>query len=326
MSRQRRAALGLATVLLVGACAAPLPVPDPDPEPLVVQPAMTEAQADRIMADFAAVLATADGSTDTSALDTRLTGPALALRLNEYALRTSGLTEEVTAIPTAAQTVVVPATDAWPRTLMAVTEPPADLQAPLLLAFTQEGPRDRYRLWAWVRLFPGVTTPPFARADVGAAPIAPDSADLAMSPEGVLLGYLDLLTSGDASEYATVFLPDPLRDGIVGTRTAYTELVGDNGTLVETYNPAGEGVQAIGTYDGGAIVVGAIETVTTITLSDSTLTLGGEVAAMLGRTTVETSLAFTWLSVVAFHVPPAGSTDPVEVLGAEHTLTSVTGE
>ena len=51
-----------------------------------------------------------------------------------------------------------------------------------------------------------------------------------------------------------------------------------------------------------------------------------EIAAMLGRTTVETSLAFTWLSVVAFRVPPAGSPDPVEVLGAEHTLTSVTGE
>ena len=326
MSRRRVAALALAPALLLGACAAPLPVPEPDPAPLVVQPAMTADQADRVIADFSRVLATADGSTDTSALDSRLTGPALALRLNEYALRTSGLTEDVTAIPEAAQTVVVPATDVWPRTLMAVTESPADLQAPLLLAFTQASPRDQFRLWAWVRLFPGVTTPQFAQPDLGAAPVAPDSTTLARSPETVMVGYLDLLTNGDASEYATAFLPDPLRDGIVGTRTAYTELVGDNGSLVETYNPAGDGLQSIGTFDGGAVVVGAFETVTTITLSDSTLTLDGEIAAMLGRTTVETSLAFTWLSVVAFRVPPAGSTDPVEVLGAEHTLTSVTGE
>ena len=325
MSR-RHAAPALVLALVLAGCAAPLPVPDPEPKPLVVQPAMTADQANRVIADFARVLATADGSTDPTVLDARLTGPARDLRLNEYALRTAGLTEGVTAIPATAQTVVVPATDQWPRTMMAVTEPPADLQAPLLLAFTQAEPRDQFRLWAWVRLFPGVTTPSFAKPELGAAPVPVDSAVLTMSPDAVLAGYLDLLTNGDASPNATAFRPDPLRDGIAATRTAYTELVGENGTLVETYSPTGGELQAIGTFDGGAIVVGAFETVTTISLSDSTLTLGGEVAALLGKSTVETSLAFTWLSIVAFHVPPAGSTDPVEVLGAEHTLTSVMGE
>ena len=62
------------------------------------------------------------------------------------------------------------------------------------------------------------------------------------------------------------------------------------------------------------------------TLADSVLTLGDQTAALLGKSTVTSSVAFTWLSVVAFAVPPAGSSDPIEVLGAEHSRIGVTGE
>lgn len=320
---RRLTALVLAVLVLAG-CTTELPPVVADPPPASPPPALTVAQAERVVADFSRVLGVSDGAPSSEGLEERMTGPALGLRLTEYALRRSGLTEDVTTIPERMQTFAVPATTQWPRTFMAVTEQPPDLQPPLLLAFTQEDPRAAYRLWAWVRLFPGISTPALAQPEVGSAEVAPT--DLVLRPAEVLLAYLDLLGNGDASEHAGLFLPDPLRDGITATRAAYTELVGENGTLVETYNPVGEGLRMIGTYDGGAIVFGGLETVTTITLTDSTLTLGGDVAAMLGRDTVETSLAFTWQSVVAFHVPAAGSDQPIQVLGAEHTLASVTGE
>ena len=183
-------------------------------------------------------------------------------------------------------------------------------------------PRAPYQLWSWARLFPGTQTPSTAQPAVGSPEVAPDQ--LAVPPAEVLPRYADVLTQGDASPHAATFAPDPLRAGILATRDAFVGVVQGNGTLTETYAPA-EGPHVVSTADGGAIVVGTVQTVTTIALQDSTLTIGDQTAVLLGKDVVASNLAITWLSVVAFAVPPAGSTEPVRVLGAEHSRTQVTG-
>ncbi len=312
--------------LVLAGCSTPLPTPEPDAVPVTAQSAVSAEQVDDVLADLAATLEAADAVPQADLLDPRVTGPARAIREAEYVLRLAGDPDAITPIPQAAQTIIAPATQAWPRTVMVVTEPPEDLQAPLLLTLVQDSPRDQYRLWSWSRLFPGVEMPATAQPEIGSAPVEVDADTLAVPPDEVVARYVDVLTQGDASEFVGAFTEDPLRAGIVALRDALSAGVVDKGTLTETYQPYDTGPHAIATADGGAIVVGAVQTVTTITLVDSTLTIGDETASLLGRQTVASNLAITWLSVVVFAVPPAGSEEPVQVLGAEHSRTQVTGE
>ncbi|WP_199423707.1 hypothetical protein [Actinotalea solisilvae] len=321
-----RAAVLAATALVLAACSTPLPEPQPDAVPAALPPAVTTEQVEDVMADLSTVLAEADAATEATLLDPRVTGPAREIRAVEYLLARAGDPAALTPVPAAAQTVVAPTTDTWPRTVMVVTEPPADLQPPLLLTLVQDAPREQYRLWSWARLFPGVEMPATAQPEVGSAPLAVDADTLAVPPAEVVTRYVDLLTNGTASPYLGTFSDDPLRAGIAGTRTAFAGVVGANGTLTETYAPLDSGPYAIATADGGAIVVGGFRTVTTISLSDSTLTLGDQTAALLGTSTVASNLVIGWLSVVAFAVPPEGSTEPVRVLGGEHSRIQVQGQ
>jgi hypothetical protein len=321
--------MGFAAGLLLGltACAAPLPEPHPDAVPAALPPALSTEQVDTILDEVAATLEQADAAGSAELLEPRVDGVANRIRTAEYTLAAAGDPDALTPIPADAQTLVVPTTDTWPRTVMVVTEPPEDLQAPLLLVLMQSEPRAQYELQAWARLFPGVQTPLTTQPEIGSDPVATDEGGLLASPEAVVSQYLDVLTNGAESEYVAAFTEDPLRAGIVATRDAFTQSASVNGgSLTETYQPADTGPYAIATADGGAIVVGVIETLTTITLADSVLTLGDQTAALLGKNTVTKSVAFTWLSVVAFAVPPAGSSEPIEVLGAEHSRVGVTGE
>ena len=165
-----------------------------------------------------------------------------------------------------------------------------------------------------------------AQPEVGSAPVDPDSAELVASPNQVVAEYLDVLTNRDKSPYLAAFTDDPLRQAIWQTRDAFVGVVGANGTLAETYQPAQAGVRALATADGGALVVGTFKTTTTIALVDSTLKIGDQTAALLGTDTVASNLSIVWLSVVAFKVPPAGSDAQIQVLGAEHSRIEVTGQ
>ena len=324
MTRVRAVALST-TVLFLAGCSVPLPTPAPDALPAAMQPAMSVEQAEDIVAEVSASLADADAALSVDVPGPRVTGPAATIRSFQYLLVTAGLADALTVIPSGAQTLVLPTTDEWPRTVMVVTEPPEDLQAPLLLTLVQTEPRAPYQLWSWVRLFPGVQTPALAQPELGSAPVAPDAPEFAVSPTEVLAQYVDVLTNRDASPYAAAFTADPLRQGIAKTKDAFVAVVGANGSLTETYQPDAAGTYSMATADGGAIVVGTVRTVTTITLVDSTLKIGDQTAAILGTDTLKSSLAITWLSVVAFAVPPVGSDAPIQVLGAEHSRIEVTG-
>lgn len=326
MSRPTRAVLvALAAALVVGGCATPLPEPSPEPPPAEPQPALAVEQVERVLTDLRGVLDTADAAQDAALLEPRLTGPALTIRKAEYVLAPDDSTEGITPLPTDVQNVVVAATDEWPKVLMAVTEPPEDLRPPLLVTLVQNEPRAQYRLWSWVRLFPGIDVPATLQPVVGSAPVDPD-ADLVVPLADLTAAYVDVLTQGDESGYAALFPEDPLRTGIVQTKAGYTELVEGNGSLSETYQPVDGAPAAVTTADGGVLAVHAFTTTTVITLDDSTLTLGDETATLLGAETVEESLTITHLSTVAFHVPLAADGAQVTVLGAEHVPVEVSGE
>lgn len=327
MNRRAAAVAGaVAATLALAACAPPLPTPQPDAVPAAVQPALTTDQIEDVLADLGTTLADADAAFTPEMLDARVTGPARTTRQVQYALAAAEA-GTMTTIPTEAQTIIDPATDTWPRTVMVVTQAPEDLRAPLLLTLVQNSPREQFQMWSWVRLFPGVQMPATTQPEVGSATVPLDADTVAVPPAEVMVRYLDVLTNGEASPHAASFVADdPLRAQMAGVRTGYSSLLTDKGSLTETYQGIESGPYTIATADGGAIVVAGLQTVTSITLVDSTLSPTNPAAALLGKPTVASTLTIVWLSTVAFGVPPAGSTDPVTVLGAEHSAIQVTGE
>ncbi|GAA2727251.1 hypothetical protein [Cellulomonas aerilata] len=332
-TRATGVALALVAALGLTGCSPELPVPVPAAAPAVPPPVTTIEQTDRILQDVGAVLTAGDAALSAADLPRRLSGPALAVRTAEYAVASAtGGARPVTAVPVAAQTLVVPSTTQWPRTQIVVTEQPDDLTSPRLLVLRQDTPRAAYTLWGWARLLPGAQMPPTATPAVGSAPLAADEPGLVATPTDVVAQYADVLSNGDASAFAAGFAaPDPYRQQIEAGRARYQGVVAEGtGTFTETYAPVPDQLFAHATADGGALVVAGMTTSSTLAVTGSSLAVPPELAAVSGGAlpagaVLRNNLAFTYTDVVVFYVPPAGAGTPVRVLGAEHFFTSASG-
>ena len=329
-STRLRAALGGALVLGLAACSTPLPQAHPDPVPAVKPAATTVSQSQRMLADLGAVLTAADTALDAAQLARRVAGPALAVRTAEYVRSTATAgAKPPTALPTDEQALIVPQTDVWPRTQLVVTKQPDDLQAPRILVMQQAGPREPYRLWGWGRMGAGIQMPATAAPETGSPALALDATGLVVTPAEALQQYADVLGNGDASAFAATFQPDTFRTSIEAARAATVAGVQAAGAVTETYTPEAEPVVTLGTVDGGAIVVGQLTTVSTVTLTVE----GGTIpisdpfyAALTGKQSAVNNFVRTFTDVLVMYVPPAGSGAQVQLLAAEHVVTSATAE
>ena len=327
------AAVAAGACLALAGCAPALPEPHPAAVAAVPPPALTIAQTDRLLGAIGARLTAADTALSAAGLDTRLSGPALASRTAEYAVTsaTAGA-KGLTALQLNAQALVVPSTQEWPRTEFVVTEQPDDLTSPRLLVLQQASPRSEYTMWGWARLLPGVKMPATATPTIGSSPLPADAAGLIASPSDVVAHYADVLLNGDASAYASTFAaPDTYRASITGGRAPLAQVAAQaNGTFTETYTPTPDQTYALSTADGGALVVTAMSTASALTITGASLRVPAELAAVSGGALapdveLRNALNVTYADVVAFYVPPAGSKTLIQVLGAEHIRTSVTG-
>lgn len=319
----RGGAVALAATLTLAACAVALPQPDPEPEPPEPLPVLSTEQAGRVLAAVDEVLTTADAALDPAALPTRVEDPALTMRSAQYTLtQRSGGARPLGDITTDEQVLVIAASDSWPRSVLAVTPPPEGSATYLALVLRQDDPRSQYKLWGWVRLFPGVETPPMATPEAGSPELPPDAPGLVATPEETVAGYADFLVNGANSASASIFGTDPLAQSLAeGLATSRANLSGiaDVGFAAE---PVADQLVSFETAEGGAVVIGTIRTSTsyTKTLEGATLTLGSDIGQWLGDGNVPTAAAVTRDAVVAFSVPPAAEGAVVKVLGAEIVL------
>lgn len=329
----RVAATIVAAALVLTSCAPSLPQPAPGAVPAVPPAALTVDQADRVREEIGTSLASADAALSAADLAARVSGPALASRAAEYAVSTTTAgANGLTPLEMDAQTVVLPSTEVWPRTQLVVTEQPDDLSSPRLLVFQQADARSQYTLWGWVRLLPGVKMPATAAPTIGSQPLAADATGLVATPNDVVAHYADVLLNGDASAFAAEFAaPDTYRQGIASGREPYAQIANQTkGTFSETYAPVPEQTLVLATADGGALAVSAMTTTSTLNFSGASLPLPPELAAVSGGAlapgaALRSTLSVTYSDVLAFYIPPTGATTPVQVLGAEHIRTSVTG-
>jgi len=354
-TRSLRAAAAAAVLTgLVGGCATEQPLLAPRPQQVQAPaPAVPADRAAAVHAEVEEVVAAADAAGDAALLAPRVTGAAAEVRAARYRLRQ--LSEAAPApAPLGEQVLrdVVPAVGVpgaeegsapdrapspaeaaatFPRTWMTITQPsapdPGQGQGPQLSMLVQEDARSPYLVEATTGLLPGAVVPPVAAPEQGAPPVDPASAEgLALSPQDAVAQYAAALTDPAAPEAAR-FVDDPFRQEVLAER-AEADAV-DFFALETTRSPRPGPVRAVATADGGALVVGVLESrsVQTVEEEGAVLQLPEPVAALAGRADAPERLEQRWLEVVALSVPPAGDgaqAPQVQVVGADRVLLEAT--
>ncbi|MFP5335601.1 MAG: hypothetical protein ACLGIV_09830 [Actinomycetes bacterium] len=328
MTRRRAtwAALVAASSLLLAGCGEE---PLPEPRPVEVDgpvPVVLDEQVESIRANVENVLATGDEAKDAAPLTARVDGPALQLRTARYTVARA-VADQPAPTPLSGELLldVSPAADGWPRWFLTATRPAPDA-VPQIQLLTQTGPRELYKLTAWVTMLPGTTLPETSVEEPPEALPPTEPSGLVAAPADVVARYADVLTKADASEHAGAFAEDPFRTQVLGEQAAEREAVSEFFSYTVAHTPREDAVWAVRTADGGAVVLGVMDAVRTFTVTaeGAKLPLPADLAALAGTPEATKTASVTSLEMVAFVVPPEGSDDPVTVLGGERGTLAAT--
>lgn len=334
--------LGLSALLFAGCSADAWPqfgsTPTPTPSQSVIvpegqgAPAVTKAQAERIIARIAQTVAEADEAADLDLASTRLASAALAVRKTNYAIREELDDHPALApIPTEGLQILLPeAFDGWPRTFLAVMES-SDDKSTVIMAVTQDDAWSDYKL-RYMGNMSGDTELNVAPDYVGALTVAPDSPFLVLPPQELAAAYADVIDEGDDSVYAGLFdlEADTLRAQITADRADRLEQFNETGEETGTlsYDAVDGNIEAVslGTVDSGAIVAVTIRENETVEATDDDAVIklrdedddedtGNRIVEALTDTTSAKGYTTTYLDQLFFFVPAQSSNESIRLLG-----------
>ncbi|MFT4156570.1 MAG: glycosyl transferase [Microbacterium sp.] len=317
--------------------------PSPSPSPTVIvpenqkPPAVTEAQAKRIVEEISSTLAEADSAMDIELAKTRLDGAALAGRATEYALR-SKIPEMPTpaVIPADNVEVVLPeATDRWPRTVLVLTKSAGDdTVPPVILTMTQQDPWTNYKVTDVADMLANTELPEVVAPWLGTSLVPADSAFLSIEPGSLAAAFADVVDANEKSAFFGSFDDVALAyaTSIRASREAIVKNLADN-DAAETSKTAFDIVASdtapvsLTTLDSGAIVaVTLIESETvTPTSSDAVIRFGEnpEAKALTGVTESAKGVTTKYEFQLFFSVPAQGASEPIHLLAARQNLLSI---
>lgn len=331
--------------LLLGACTSGgIGIGDtsPDPTPVATDGAgipavaVSENQLERIISRIGTTVTQADEAIDAATAETRLAGPALALRQASYEIRTADASLGVLpVIPSGVVQLTLPQRlpaegDTWPRSVFAIVQAPPVIDdegvevvsPPVALLLVQADPRSQYKVHyaITVTLADDASRPEVAPAALGAPLLPSDTPLLAVTPADVATGYADLLLLGSASESFPLFQEegDTLAEQIGAAAKDARRAALPDTAAIDFTNKVGEAeIFTLVTNDGGALVTAYIiesETVTP-TQSGAAINAPGPVAALMGRGQSVRGIIATYGIQLLFYVPAVGSTDQIVLLG-----------
>ncbi|MFD2839717.1 hypothetical protein ACFSYH_03935 [Populibacterium corticicola] len=304
-------AVALSAALLAG-CTPELPVPGAPPVEIET-PVLTEVQGADIAAATGEVLTVADEAKEPEDLDTRVTGPALKIRKAEYKIAKSQDDDKaITELPSTLQSMFLTTTSTWPRTMFAVSDRPQNLEPERLLVYTQDSARDDYKLWAYLTLFPGTTVPMFPSSDAGTTLVTDREEGLQVTPTEALENYAALLKAGTKANKEKFDLEKDTFYTAIAERRTYLKEAAEQieGSYTETFK-VGEDWKALRTLDGGALVVGTIETSGTLKGEDGAVVTPSalEKAFLKKDAEAKNELTVKRSAVVAVYIPAKDNTD-----------------
>lgn len=334
-------AMGLTLALTTGCSPDAWPqftaTPTPSPTPTVVapeeapDPALTDAQAARIVQDIAETVAEADEARDAELAAERLEGIALEMREVNYAIR--GEVEDHPGplpIPGEQVSILLPqAVDDWPRSAMLIVEGEAAAEGqqapPTILNMTQADPWSKYRVTTVASLEAGVEVPRLAPWWLGARLVPPDSSFLAVSPNQLATAYADVLAEGESSQFASLFDLEgdmfrvALEQARAETLAVFNETASETGEMTFGQTAGTTDPAALATLESGALVAVTVDTsIVTRPRGDDIVVRFPEnrpVVALVGEETSSTGVQETATNQLFFSVPAQGSSDKIRLLG-----------
>lgn len=316
----------VASSLALAGCAPAEPPPVHVPAAAAAWTSLDRQQLNRVLDATRQVLQQGDAGLNADLLSARISGVAQeSIRAQYTFARLNGTTGYVTPIGNKVEAAFVTKTTSFPRNVFIVTEARSD-GLPLLLSFAQPSARNNFTLTTYARLLPGVTLPQMRPFDEGGAAVPFDSATLAVTPTNTLAMYADVLTNYDTSTHLGAFEDDVFRAKLRAIRDQIASQLKEQDSYATSTAVIPDSLSVIGTVNGGAIVMGGLRTTTTVSVKDSTVTLGDLESKLLQGSVITKSLTREWLDTVAFYVPPSNVGGKIQVLAADENLVSVSGE
>jgi hypothetical protein len=271
-------------------------------------PAVTQEQATRILRSVDTALDQSFTARDPRRLGRRVTGPAartVAARLRVAAKL--GRTVQAPG-PLALRRLVLPASGDWPRWFAAAGEVTGQ-PTPVVRVLRSVSAREPFGLWGELLLLPGATLPALASPQTGTPLLPPDQTGLLATPTDVLTRYAKALTATTPGRPAEGFALDQFREQVAGQLAADRRTLGQIADVDTVHRPsAADGMLALRTADGGALVVAALEQLYRVRVRQAggpPVNLDADLAALAGVPRVARSLQRTAVELLAFHVPPA---------------------
>lgn len=322
--------LGLTLGLLSGCSAnqaAPTPTATPTEGVVVDPPAVSEAQIARILKDVSVVAAKADKLKNRDFLTSRFSGPAYDMRAAHYFLQTKD--RKIAALQKIASRPIAlslpAATSTWPRSFMAVTDQPGDA-LPQMIVMTQDNPRSQYTVRFVMGLMPGAKIPTVPAAELGAIPVARDSAYLKLPPLSIPAGYGDVIDKGFDSQFASVFnvTKDKFYQDISASQKAQIEKL-TKGKISFKHSLGSPNVVCLSTNSGGALVAIYVRDTYTIrpVKSGSAVSVSGQEKLMLGSAGSTSGIRTVYGNMMLFYVPALSDDDRIRLIGVTSGLLSV---
>lgn len=322
MRRLTITAAAVAGAALLTGCVAEVPAPVTSAPPMTEAAALLEAQSTEIIDETLAELSAADEAQDADLLSERVGGDAALLREVQYTLAEDD-GPDPTAIPAEMQAVYVSGAQSWPRTLVAVTEQPAEDVTPVVLLWIQDSIDDEYQLRGWAHMIPGATLPAMPGTSAGAAQLEMTSEDVDPSPEAALTDYIELLEEGDGSDLEDAFAADSYRERLFASRETLTEAAEDSdGEYSDEVVTNVDRSFAMGTADGGALVFAPVRVTSSFTVEDASVSIPDEDEPLLDGE-LEDTVTHEYLDMIVMYIPGPDTDELPAVVAAEHTLIQV---
>ncbi|WP_296180481.1 hypothetical protein [uncultured Mobiluncus sp.] len=318
---------GTATALALSACAyTPTLVTSPNAgnEP----PALDQQRITKVTAEANAAAQAGDGAKDQQQLTSRFMNPALGMRNGEYMMTNATRGANLGALPLAdPQVTVVQQASDWPRYAYTVS-PSVEGQPLYVFGFVQSSPRANYALWGYTKLFPKASFPATFKPEVGSPRPAADSKDFVVTPGALAKTYTGYLNDPNSAKDVFATENDSFAATFAQRRTDYATLAQQSRGLEVNMaaRPGADGCIALGTTDGGALVMATLNYDVTMK-SPRKLQLSALAKAHTGKATAASTLTETHTVVVLFNLPDkASQNQKITVLGASDAVTAMSAD
>lgn len=286
-------------------------------------PVVTVPQLKLIVSRISAVAAKADAAKNVDLIKTRFNGPALDLRLANYAIRKVDDTQPaLAAIPAGNAIIVLPQqSKGWPRTVFTVLQNPTDKTiAPVGLMLEQATPRDPYKVEYATAFAAGVALPKLAAANLGAPRLRPDVKLLELEPSKLALAYGDIIEKGPASESNKYF--NTKNDKLIGligvdARKALQAALPATAKMAFANSDGPYDSIALGSNNSGAVVAAYLNETVTVTpvQAGAAVNPEGAVKSLSGITGTTKGTVAVYGDQLLFYVPSSTSNQKITLLG-----------